>query len=305
MNSKNKKIAIQVFGHLRTFENTYQSLFENVILPNEEAGYVVHVFIHTWDELEYKNKQWHNEAVAELRGSKLSSSQRGLIESLYSPKKIDITEQLQCDDETYFDEFTGGKTSYESMRNVWFTKFRVNQLRLEYEKSENIEYDYVLNIRPDILLKNELSIRAIMAPYANLLKGYATPENKLFFSGHYRENLVMDSKLLAASDIIYFGTPDVMNKVANIYPDLDKSDLGNHFKSWEQFLIYTAEKNNIVPIRIDYHVGKDWKILRLSELNSRNSKKKVKMLSLRIRKYHISLILWGHEIKLNYSPFKR
>ena len=54
-----KKIAVQMFGHLRTFEHTYKSFFENLINPNKEDGYEIDIFIHTWDKLE-ANATYHN-----------------------------------------------------------------------------------------------------------------------------------------------------------------------------------------------------------------------------------------------------
>ena len=55
-----KHLAVQLFGHLRTFEKTFNSFYNNVVKPNEDAGYSIDIFIHTWDEFECTTQQWHN-----------------------------------------------------------------------------------------------------------------------------------------------------------------------------------------------------------------------------------------------------
>lgn len=274
-----KHLAIQIFGHLRTFDKTFSSFYENLILPNEKSGYEIDVFMHVWDELEYSAWQWHNDEVPELRGKKLTKEQLDFVKNNYKPTLFETTPQIKTDDETKFSEFTGGKTSYSTMLNAWFTKFRVNEIRQEYEKSSGIKYDLVLNTRADILYKNPLVIDDIVAPFTSgWLNKFDNIYNKLFYSGYHRDMPLRDERLLAASDIIYFGTPDVMNKVSSIYSTLNKKELSEHFMSWEQYQLYTAYKFGIKTIQIRYAPKNlyapnyDWEILRLQKDNKMKDK---------------------------------
>ncbi len=298
-----KRLAIQFSGHLRTFDKTYKSFYENVILPNKNAGYEIDVFMHTWDELEYTAEQWHNKDFPELRGKKLTKEQVDFVEKNYNPVKWEYTPQIDTGDNTVFPEFTGGCTAYQSMVNVWYTKYRVNELRLEYEKQNNITYDYVINTRADIYYKTPFVIDDILEPYNSLLRNIDTVENKLFFSGCHRSKPVKTEQLLAASDILYFGKPNVINKSASIYSELNKEELNKHFISWEYYLIYTAHKYSIMPVQLKYALNKDWKILRFDDIYKQKGKG-FKFISLRIRKNFIQLIFCNLCFKLEFGVWK-
>lgn len=292
-----KRLAIQLFGHLRTFEHTYGSFYNNLIKPNEEKGYEIDLFAHVWDEIEYNALQWHNENFPELRGKKLTPEQIKFFEENYKPTKWEYTPQLTTEDDTLYPEFTGGKCAYRTMINVWYTKYRVNEIRKEYEKENNVIYDFVLNTRADIEYFSPFCIDEIIKPYEHLLKHYENTENKLFYSGCHRDLPVKEDKLLAASDVLYFARPDVMNKISLIYPELNKEELRNNFMSWEQYLIYQSEKYGIKPIQLAYGLQKDWKILRFKK----KSKKNFKILSLRIRKDYFRIVFFNFEIKLTWG----
>lgn len=302
MIGENKRIAIQISGHLRTFEDTHLAFIENVIRPNEETGYMVDVFIHTWDEIEYSARQWHNENTPEKRGLKLTEVQIERIKDIYNPRKLDITPQLNTSDSSVFSEFTGGETQYATMTNVWFTKYRVNELRMEYESEADLKYDYVMHTRADILFESKFVVDEILAVYDGVLKNLESPKGKLFFSGCHREAAVKEPKLLAASDILYFGTPEVMNGVSSIYKDLDKDELATNFISWENYLIYTAQKLSFEPIQLAFGLNRDWRILRFADAFPSQGKtspsRKKKWFSLRIRKYFICLRLGRNCFKM-------
>ena len=48
------KIAVQFFGHLRTFMDCYNSINENLL-----NRYDADVFFYTWDRLDHNTKTWH------------------------------------------------------------------------------------------------------------------------------------------------------------------------------------------------------------------------------------------------------
>ena len=44
-----KRLAIQFFGHTRTYKKTYESFLKNIVEPNLKDGWQIDIFIHTWD----------------------------------------------------------------------------------------------------------------------------------------------------------------------------------------------------------------------------------------------------------------
>ena len=275
-----KRLAIQFSGHLRTFDKTFSSFRKNLILPNQNSGYEIDVFMHVWDELECSEWRWHNRKAPELRGKKLTQTQIDFVKENYKPAAVEITPQLKTDDTTTFPQFTGGEKKYAAMLNACFTKFRVNEIRKEYQQKHNLKYDYVLNTRADILYRKPFAIDDILAPYTTgWLAPFDSPGNKLFYSGYHRGLPVRDERLLAASDIIYFGVPDVMDKVSSIYPTLDKKELAKNFLCSEHYqIIYTTRKHGITPIQTRYAPKNlyapnyDWEILRLQDKKAEISK---------------------------------
>ena len=82
-NSKRLKIAIQVFGHMRTFEKCAPSLKKYFL-----RYYDCDIFIHTWSTLDHDTQTWHKHRKS---GHSIDQSQfENKIQPLYSPKKIKI-----------------------------------------------------------------------------------------------------------------------------------------------------------------------------------------------------------------------
>ncbi len=135
-----KRIALQLFGHLRTWDKTYKNLFKYVIEPNKAKGYEIDIFIHTWDELEHTEpRSWYNKDK-KISGKKLTQKQISIIKKKYAPKKMLIESQL-LPTQGYNDK--RGK-------NIAHTFYQCNKLREEYEKENSINYDLVIVTRPDI-----------------------------------------------------------------------------------------------------------------------------------------------------------
>ncbi len=91
----------------------------------------VDVFVHCWDtELEQD------------------------IEKLYSPKKSQYQEQIIFEIPNYVKGPTSRKNNHYSR---WYSNFRVNQLRKEYEEQNNFEYDFVMTTRFDLAWETDIS----------------------------------------------------------------------------------------------------------------------------------------------------
>jgi len=63
---------------------------------------------------------------------------------------------------------------------LWYNLYKVNQLRLYYETANNIKYDMIVRVRPDIGLVDELNLSNI--DLEDLKIAIVTPKNKI--AGH-------------------------------------------------------------------------------------------------------------------------
>lgn len=145
------KIAIQLFGHMRTFQKCSLSLFSNLI-----QYYDCDLFIHTWSDLNYK--------VSEPLDSQQQEKFKEKILNEYQPKLLKIEKQSPFDHETLLspDHMLKDQgflsTPQDGITNMLYSMYTVNQLRKSHEHLYNIKYDYVIFIRPDIMLHEQFNI---------------------------------------------------------------------------------------------------------------------------------------------------
>ena len=83
-------IAIQLFGHLRTFEQASSSFLQNVVEVNKADGHDVDIFIHTWDELDHSTVNYRNPNGECLTDTRLLDSEFEIAQRLYRPKILKI-----------------------------------------------------------------------------------------------------------------------------------------------------------------------------------------------------------------------
>ncbi|WP_086306966.1 hypothetical protein [Campylobacter devanensis] len=88
-----KRLAIQFFGHTRTYKNTYESFFKYIVEPNQQDGWEIDIFIHTWDMSSSSDGSWHNgRDLFDI--NPLNQNDIDDIKRVYKPKKL-LVEHLQ------------------------------------------------------------------------------------------------------------------------------------------------------------------------------------------------------------------
>lgn len=258
-----KKIAVQFFGHLRTFEKTYQSFLKNVIVPNINDGYEIDIFIHTWTEKDHSTISFRNPNGEEYKGSKLSATDKEHVQKIYNPKKIVYENQLICDDAIFFEKLYNTKKSFKGVLNTVYTKNKSSDLRMEYEKDSGIKYDWVIVTRPDIEFFTPFRINDILGVYSKTECNI--PEKGLFYATKiFARAKVNDLRFIGGSDLIYFGRPENINKATSLYTDWKNTNNckslynENDFFSFEFWFINYWIKQGLLPIAIEYVTIKDF-----------------------------------------------
>lgn len=204
-----KRLAIQFYGYLRSFESCRDSFFENCVKPIEKAGFEVDIFMHTWEEVDGKTLSWSIEKIDKDFETTKSPSVEFLCE-FYGAKKVKITPQIENEDTDKFVKCRGGQDyRYKSILNPYFSIFSVNSLRQQYEQENGVEYDLVAFIRADLFFHAEIDLDWL-GPFN---------ENKIF--GYYW----LGASELCKFDCFYIGQPNTINKIAQIYTKLDFADL--------------------------------------------------------------------------------
>lgn len=184
------KLAICFMGHLRTYKQTYESFLENVLKPNlEDAMWEeIDIFIHTWDTFEKANFAWH-EQNKKMDGVKITEQVICEVKQIYKPKKM-LVETLMQD------------------RGMHLSIERSQKLALEYEKEQNISYDYIMVTRPDLYFHTPLILSSFINAYQKneALKSVSLPKKHIFAAHNtFGRMLVDDRRLLCEGDLLWFG----------------------------------------------------------------------------------------------------
>lgn len=154
------KIAIQLFGHLRTFEQCAPVLQQKLL-----SHYDCDIFIHTWSETEHCAKHQLNQLTGDIQSKQTNIIYDKIIQ-YYHPKKILIEEQEDFDIYNIYNPSASEKDIFKDFHKVSLngqiymlqSMCKSNNLRFIYQQESNINYDYVIFMRPDILLDEDFLI---------------------------------------------------------------------------------------------------------------------------------------------------
>ena len=220
------KVAVQFFGHLRTFEKTYQSVQKNLL-----SHYDCDVFFHTWDTMEMKFRSYPRKPGAwfsdKTTFSPLAKENIALkIKKYYNPTTllIEKSREIKPSQETIIQSPINpqAKLHFPGLISMYYSRYRVNKLRMDYEDKNNITYDWIVLIRPDVKLGREFNIARPVQQYE--LSG-RNPNNCRFclytpWNSWNRKRL----SFLSDTDILWFARPKVINKSVQIYEALKDAD---------------------------------------------------------------------------------
>lgn len=136
-----KKIAVLMYGHLRTYEKTFKSLIDNIVKANDCVD--VDIFISTWDD---KN----------VNSDKLLDKDIENVISRYKPKMIDIVSK---DSDKYTKHLLSSIEGNSIMAiNTSFSIINCHNMMFDYEVEKDFRYDYIILTRPDIFFNQKLDL---------------------------------------------------------------------------------------------------------------------------------------------------
>ncbi len=205
------KIAIQLYGHLRTFEACAPALKKHIL-----DHYDVDVFMHTWDQTEHSTKSWYDDSV---KASTLAVNEHVLkkIEQFYAPKAIKIEAQNLFEESGKFGTHDKIQISLQGLKYMLYSQWQANKLREDYEQENHIKYDYIIVTRPDIFPFVKLNL----ADYEKEFEYYKDISIHFVHNSeiHIKSNRVFNYRLLG--DVFYVATPAVISKIASIFQEFD------------------------------------------------------------------------------------
>jgi hypothetical protein len=239
------KFCLLISGHLRTFRSC---------LPYQKKMLVdtlgCDVFFHTWSETESKTNSWHSNHMCV---NETSDEHIQFIKHHMKPKHIVVEEQLKHELNKNLHE---SSISLDGLKNMTYGFKRVYQMMLQYQKEHSIHYDFIIKLRPDILLT-----RPILMNMLNL------QQNSILFFGNHcpivkHSGTKMPYHNFRAMDILSISSnDDASNGVFGLFDSFDQYYMK---QSWHHspYLDFVLDKNIPFEINTEYLYDRDWKIAR-------------------------------------------
>ncbi len=232
----NKKVAVCISGQLRLFKKTYQSIYDNLILPNNAD-----VFIHSWFD---KDNLTIDSRDSQRIYAELNSDDDGNVIELYKPKKYliekpkkftnkniqipdayinSIVSMMKEEDKNDFNQVFN-KCIYPTY-SMFYSIYKCNELKELFALENDITYDYVVRLRFDILFPNPVQLCDFN------VNGYVCTPNNL-------------SKEELPCDLFFFGDNTSMNIASSVFMYID------YLNNFKYFPAQQRDKNYHYPSNI-------------------------------------------------------
>ena len=203
------KIALLISGHIRSFKDNIENIKNNVI-----QDYDVDIYIHYSVDSKYNNN----------------------IIDVDQIKKILNPKIILCGNDLSFNV----NVKINAIYNQNYKLYALNEIKNNIAKIENINYDCVVKIRPDIQLLEKLQY--INLDTINIPIDTKIDHNKL---SNFDENYMCD--------IIAFGNNGLMNDYCNMFLSLEDLIVSYGHVN-ETLTYYYLQKYNYNLIEINYYV---------------------------------------------------
>lgn len=192
------KVAIQLFGHLRSYEQVIPYLKSHIT-----EHYDCDIFIHTWSEEEHSDPSWHKDPSSVQFAKNTNESK---LRELYEPAELEIEDNSIIEYTGYFN--ASNNISLRGMKAMSHSQSKVNRLRKEYAQRNNIDYDLVVVLRPDVMPLVNLDLDQYLGEFS-----YCANSTIHFSSGahqHTQGQKKVTTPL--ASDLFFIARPDTLDR---------------------------------------------------------------------------------------------
>jgi uridine kinase len=173
------KIAVLISGYLRSIKENYNNLKQYLLNDNDTD---IYIHITKSDDPKYMN----------------STIKLDELYKLLNPKHIIVSNNYNLDNNIVINNLLNQNYKY----------YLLNENRKQVEKSENIKYDVVVKIRPDVYLQSPFCMDVI----SNNI--YIPSDSKI---DNTKLAMITDNYIC---DIIAYGKPEMMDQYFNFYHEL-------------------------------------------------------------------------------------
>jgi hypothetical protein len=250
------KVAFQIFGHLRTFVRCAESLRLHLLdrYPDRD------LFLHTWDRLDSETVS-HHAPVCEPKP--VDDAVLAQVRAAYAPTRMLV--ETQHPREMGILGFDNGKRiAISGIAYMFASMQRANQLREAYSAETGARYDVVVAVRPDLALYRALELERFLDYCRPPILAHDETDRIRFAAFGPVPLILNDFRGLPATDLLFFGRPDVMTRVLRLADDYERYDMHAVVgRSRPRHLMNTyCDDIGVTTAVIDFHRPRDFDIVR-------------------------------------------
>lgn len=213
------RIALLLFGFLRSYKHNYQSLKENIL-----DKYNPDIFIHISED--------------EKRDDRYINDNSNLLEQIKTVMKLYNPISFICEQEI------ADKSTINSITKYYYKLYQVNSLKKKYERLHNFEYDVVITLRPDISFTTDYDL--ISSNFDKI------KDNFLLYPSSELNRL--NNSVETINDHLCIGNSISINVYCKFYKQLNSYIKDSTNKISSETLLYKYINDNKIKYQIDNNI---------------------------------------------------
>lgn len=198
-----KSVAILFPGHVRSYQNTRENIFTNIILPLQKAGYKCSIFSSVWNNSGYRETGWGG-----IPDTSLIESDSTAIEYEES-RRDEFINKYNNEKWREYSHLSGPETCGDAV-SMWYKVWKSYQLSTQ----NGTRYDIIFRLRPDIVFEDVFDVT-----FLEELK-----PNTIYMAPWHGKFEVVTHQIM---DHFAFGDFDSMTKYCSIYPEINQTIIRN------------------------------------------------------------------------------
>jgi protein YibB len=216
----NTKIAICMSGNIRTFNLCNENIHNNIIQPLLNSGCQINTFLSTWNDDDYTNNlDIINNFFTQIE---VENYNNDFFTNNYSTTQYLNYPGLCC------------STTSSNASSMHYKIKKVYELAKKYTEINNIDYDIIIRIRPDIIYNNQIDLGNIKSSLLN---------NYLYMPNSHGKYTSVTKNIM---DHFFYGNISCMKIAMNTFDNIKQYLETDHPHTGEGFLNKNISENNII-----------------------------------------------------------
>lgn len=222
LSGKKLKTALCISGHLRTFEDNFKSVKDNILDLTD-----CDIFIHTWDNMGLSYR-FTDANLHSIETKRIIDK----IKQLYNPKKMIIEKTRHFLVTPIMQQRLVDHRDVQGILSMFYKIEACNKLKSQYEIDNNFKYDCVIRFRGDLRVETPFPNTSVSNLNSIYLPIYGN------FGG--------------ACDQFAYGNSEIMDTYSSLFSNMEKYLFAGAPFNPEKLLLYHLEYNKLPITKVNF-----------------------------------------------------